>query len=225
MSADGAPAQGFPQASLAHAEGGLPVEVTLIAVLAQGAGDVLIRDASMRQSQHPGFIDALDEPSVRIGALHDREDDRSTVFSFLVDENGHPFHRHAGHRMFTAIAGSGGARLLFSTARDGAGFIDDLRQVLIPADALFTVRFGGGTWHRFLPGQSGSAHPTLFALSCHPDETGGLLSAAQREAVTSNRADLPALTELLPAGLAAQVDAMGLDDIPTTTLQLSAGPR
>ena len=225
MSADGITARGFPQACLAHAEGGLPVEVTLISTLAQGAGDGLIHDAAMRQRQHPGFIDALDEPSVRIGVLHNRDDDRSTVFSFLVDEKGHPFHRHAGHRMFTAIAGSGGARLLFSTARDEDGFIDALRQVVIPPDALFTVRFGGGTWHRFLPGQPGNAHPTLFALSCHTDETGGLLSDAQRRSVAANRADLPSLTELLPADLMAKVDALTIDDIPAIALHLTAGAQ
>lgn len=223
MSADGSFTAGFPQATLAHVEGGLPVEVTLIARLASGAGDALIHDAAHRQRQHPGFVDALDEPSVRIGALHDQEGDRSTVFSFLVGERGHPFHRHAGHRMFTAIAGSGGARLLFSTADGERTFIDALRQVMLPPDALFTVRFGGGTWHRFLPGKPGSSHPTLFALSCHPDETGGTLSPALREAVTNNHADLPTLTELLPQALATRVDAMSWDDIPTVELQLPAG--
>lgn len=223
MSADGKVIAGFPQASLSHEACGLPVEVTLIARLAGGAGDALIRDAAQRQRQHPGFVDALDEPSARIGAMHDRENDRSTVFSFLVDESGHPFHRHAGHRMFTAIAGSGGARLLFSTSDDESGFMDCLRQVILPPDALFTVRFGGGTWHRFLPGKSDAQHPTLFALSCHPDETGGVLTPAQKVAVTNNQADLPTLTELLPQALAEQVDALGWDDIPTIELQLPAG--
>ena len=223
MSADGGFTAGFPQARLAHVTGGLPVEVTLIARFARGAGDALIHDAAHRQREHPGFVDALDEPSVRIGSLHGREGDRSTVFSFLVGDRGHPFHRHAGHRMFTAIAGSGGARLLFSTADDEQGFIDALRQVILPPDALFTVRFGGGTWHRFLPGKPGSPHPTLFALSCHPDEAGGMLSPAQHKAVTSNCADLPTLTELLPQTLAAQVEALSWEDIPAIELQLPEG--
>lgn len=221
MSGDGDVAAGFPQACLAHVDGGLPVEVTLIAQLAPGAGDALIRDAAERQRQHPGFVDALDEPSVRIGAMHGRADDNSTVFSFLVDARGHPFHRHAGHRMFTAIAGSGGARLLFSTARDEAGFIAALRQVILPADALFTVRFGGGTWHRFLPGQVDASHPTLFALSCHPDETMGVLTEQQRQSICENRADLPTLTELLSPAFAMQVDDMAWADIPAIQLQLA----
>ncbi len=220
MSADGNATRGFPQANLPHLTGGLPVEVTLIARLADGVGDTLIRDAAKRQRQHQGFVDALDEPSVRIGALHDRENDRSTVFSFLVDDNGHPFHRHAGHRMFTAIAGSGGARLLFSTGDGEHDFIDALRQVVLPPDALFTVRFGGGTWHRFLPGKPGASHPTLFALSCHPDETGGVLTHELRQAVANNLADLPTLTELLPEALAAKVDALTWGDIPMIELRL-----
>ncbi|MBE2210711.1 MAG: hypothetical protein IAE66_03805 [Xanthomonadaceae bacterium] len=224
MSADGAVAvAGFPQACLPHAGNGLPIEVTLIARLARGAGDALIEAAAQRQREHPGFVDALDEPSVRIGALHDRAGDRSTVFSFLVGAAGHPFHRHAGHRMFTAIAGSGGARLLFSTADDTAGFVEALCQVRVPADALITVRFGGGTWHRFLPGQPGCSHPTLFALSCHPDETGGALTEEQRDAVATGRADLPALTELLPAELAIEVDGLDLAAIPSIELKLPGG--
>lgn len=224
MSADGSVTRGFPQAFLAGENGGLPVEVTLIARLANGAGDALIHDAAHRQREHAGFVDALDEPSARIGALHDREGDRSTVFTFLVNDEGHPFHRHAGHRMFTAVAGSGGARLLFSAAdaSDAVVFMQALRQIIIPPDALFTVRFGGGTWHRFMPGRPGAAHPTLFALSCHPDETGGSLSAAQRAAVADNRANLPTLTELLSDALALQVDALAENDIPAIELRLPA---
>ena len=66
MSADGGFTAGFPQARLAHVTGGLPVEVTLIARFARGAGDALIHDAAHRQREHPGFVDALDEPSVRL---------------------------------------------------------------------------------------------------------------------------------------------------------------
>lgn len=220
MSGDGGGAAGFPQARLAHVDGGLPVEVTLIARLATGMGDVMIREAAQRQRTHPGFVDAHDEPSACLGAMHNREGDCSTLFSFFVGHEGHPFHRHAGHRMFTAIAGSGGARLLFSTASDQQGFIASLRQVIVPPDAWFSVRFGGGTWHRFMPSRPGAAHPTLFALSCHPDETAGALTDAQRDAVFGGSADLPTLTELLSPGLSAQVDALSWDSIPTTELRL-----
>lgn len=190
---------GFPQAVLPHTAGGLPVEVTLIARLASGAGDTLIRDAARLQRRHPGFVDRMDEPSVRIGALHDRLLDRSTVFTFMVGKRGHPLHRHAGHRMFTAIAGSGGAVLQFSLAEDAEHVLATLQSVRIPADSLFTVRFGAGTWHRFMPGMPDAGHPTLFAISCHPDELAGDLDPAQRQSVLDRSADIPTLTELLPA--------------------------
>ena len=45
-----------------------------------------------------------------------------------------------------------------------AAFARALRRVQIPPDCLFTVRFGGGTWHQFVPRHPG--HPALFALSC-----------------------------------------------------------
>lgn len=215
-----ASSSGFAQALLPHASGGLPVEVTVVARLPAGTGDVLIGDAARRQRSHPGFVDALEEPSVRIGALHGRDGDCSTVFTFLVDAHGHPFHRHAGHRMFTAIAGSGGAVLQFSTAVDADGFVAAMHVVRVPPDSLFTVRFGGGTWHRFLPGQRGGRHPTLFAVSCHPDECSGPLDSVQRNAVMANRADIPALTELLPSTIALAVDALGEDAIPVIDLQL-----
>lgn len=218
MSGLAMPAQGYPQAILPHANGGLPVEVTLIARLPDGAGDAAIRDAARRQRSHPGFVDALDEPSVRIGALHDRLGDRSTVFTFLVGERGHPFHRHAGHRMFTAIAGSAGAVLQFSTATDACDVGDALQSIRIPPDSLFVVRFGGGTWHRFLPGRSDAGHPALFAVSCHPDECSGALDAGQRAAVIANRADIPMLTELLPGAFVREIDA-----VAHTSIVLDAG--
>ncbi|WWW36894.1 hypothetical protein V8017_09145 [Stenotrophomonas rhizophila] len=53
--------------------------------------------------------------------------------------------------MFTAIAGSGGAQLRFSTVSDAqlqqdpAAFVRALRCIDVPPDCLFTVRFGSGT--------------------------------------------------------------------------------
>lgn len=208
---------GFPQAILPCAEGGLPVEVSLIARLAAGNGDRLIADAARRQQSHPGFVAGWDEPSVRLGGLHDRQGDRSTLYSFVVGEAGHPFHRHAGHRVFTAVAGSSGARLHFSRGDDRASFQRGLRAVSVPADSLFTVRFGGGTWHQFLPGQAHRGHPALFALSCHPDEYSGALDAQTRAAVASGEADIATLTELLPQDWLGGCD---VDALPPVVLQV-----
>ncbi|MDZ5841235.1 DUF2867 domain-containing protein [Stenotrophomonas maltophilia] len=192
----------FPGVQLAAQEGGSPVEVTLIAQLGIGAGDALVADASQRQRHHPAFIDALDEPSARLGGMHLQYGDASSLYSFMVGEGGHPFHRHAGPRMFTAIAGSAGAELRFAMASDAQLATDpvalprSLRRVQIPPDCLFTVRFGGGTWHQFVSNHPG--HPALFALSCHSNELAGAMSAETRAQVQRNGADIPSLTEVLP---------------------------
>ena len=218
----------FPGISLPSHGGGSPVEVTLITQLGIGAGDQLVRDAGLRQSAHPRFVDALDEPSARLGDMHMAHQDPSSLYSFAVGPQGHPFHRHAGTRMFTAVSGSGGAQLRFSTASDAqldadpAAFIHALRFIEIPPDCLFTVRFGGGTWHQFLPRDPDAGHPALFALSCHTNELGGDLDADQRERVLANAADIPALTELLPERVAARLAVLDLADVPKTTLSLTA---
>jgi hypothetical protein len=210
----------------------LPVEVTLIASLGRGAGDRLIAEASARQSRHEHFVDALDEPSARIGASDFANGDATSLYTFAVGASGHPFHRHAGQRMFTAVAGGAGARLRFSTAsdeqiaRDPRAFVDALHHVDVPADCLFTVRFGGRAWHQFVPLRAGTAHPTLFAVSCHADELGGRLSPELRQRVLDGGANIPALTELLPAGVCAVLESAEFDAarVPTTVLAFDAAP-
>src|SRR5688572_18204365 len=171
----------FPSISLPSHSGGLPIEVSLIAQLGVGAGDHLIASVDARQRDHASFVDALSEPSARIGGLDLAHGDATSLYTFVVGPMGHPFHCHDGHRVFTAVSGSGGARLRFSTAspaqieQDPDSFLRALRQVDIPGDCLFTVRFGGGTWHQFLPRPGHGAHPALFALSCHTNELGGEL--------------------------------------------------
>lgn len=194
-----APHGGFPQAQLVLHGDAQPVEVSLIAPLPKGMGDVLIAGANARQRAHPGFVDALDEPSVRLGARHGAYGDNSTLFAFAVGSGGHPFHRHAGQRMFTAVIGSGGACLRFSHGEDAASVRKHLRSVQVPADTVITVRFGKATWHQFLPVTANGAHPTLFALSCHPDEFAGVLNADAQAQVAQNKATLAGLTELMPS--------------------------
>ena len=218
----------FPSVRLASCSGGLPVEVSLIAQLGVGGGDALVRSASARQRGHAAYIDALDEPSARIGAMDLGKGDATALYTFSVGADGHPFHRHAGHRVFTAISGSGGAELRFSTASDQdvaadpQAFLRALRQVHIPPDCLFTVRFGGGTWHQFLPRRRDGGHPALFALSCHTNELGGELSEALRARVLDNAADIPALTETLSPGIVALLDQLDPAEIQTVELSLHA---
>ncbi|HHA2973625.1 TPA: DUF2867 domain-containing protein [Stenotrophomonas maltophilia] len=214
----------FPAVKLPAREGASPTEVTLIAQLGIGAGDALITDASQRQRHHPAFIDALDEPSARLGGMHLQQGDPSSLYSFSVGAGGHPFHRHAGPRMFTAIAGSAGAELRFASASDAelasdpGVFARTLRRVRIPPDCLFTVRFGGGTWHQFASNHRN--HPALFALSCHSNELAGAMSEHTRAQVQRNAGDIPSLTDVLPE--ACWPTAAALTATPLVQLSLQA---
>jgi hypothetical protein len=185
-----------------------------------------------RQRSHGEYVDELDEPSAKLGGTDFARGDATALYSFGVGHKGHPFHRHAGHRIFTAIAGSSGAQLRFSTAtptkieQDPSSFVRALRIINIPPDCLFTVRFGGETWHQFSPLDQNSGHPAFFALSCHTNELGGNLSDEMRQRVLANQADIPSLTELLPASVLTLLAEMPLDPnhIPTTSLFLDAAP-
>lgn len=220
----------FPTATIASPHGGLPVEVTLIAQLGHGVGDQMHAGASALQRAHPAFVDELDEPSTRLGGTDFAKGDATALYTFAVGTKGHPFHRHAGHRVFTAVSGSGGAQLRFSTAtsaelaEDPAHFARTLHHIDIPPDCMFTVRFNGATWHQFAP--LDAAHPALFAISCHTNELDGELSEAARQQVLAGTASIPSLTETLPDAvmhwLAANPPAA--EDIPTIALALEAAP-
>ena len=222
----------FPGAILPSHCGGLPVEVSLIAQLGHGSGNQLFASALRRQRAHKDFVDQLDEPSTRLAGTDFGKGENSALFSFAVGAQGHPFHRHAGHRVFTAISGSGGAQLRFSTAsqeqieKDPRSFISALRYVDIPPDCLFTVRFGGGTWHQFAARRDHGRHPVFFALSCHTNELGGELSEATREQVLSGAAGIATLTELLPEAVSDLLlrEPIVHAQIPTTRLALDTAP-
>lgn len=221
----------FPFVAIPAGPGRVPVEVSLVARLGHGAGDRLYYEAQARQRRHGRFVDALDEPSAKLGATDFKTGDATALYSFGVGRGGHPFHRHAGHRVFTAVSGSGGAQLRFSNAtpaeleRDPASFVRAMHHVNVPPDCLFTVRFSGETWHQFAPLHPRSAHPALFALSTHTNELGGELSDVARRRVLSDEGDVPSLTELLPDGvvrwLAAAPPMLG---VPTTELSLHDRP-
>jgi len=222
----------FPSAHIRSHSGGLPIDVALIAQLGHGGGDQLIASASARQCEHEAFVDELDEPSARLGGIDLANGDATSLYSFAVGANGHPFHRHAGHRVVTAVSGSAGTQLRFSTASaqqiacDPHQFVLALHYVDIPPDCLFTLRFGGGTWHQFVPLGASSSHPAMFALSCHTNELGGDLAPELRERVEGNSASIPALTEVLPPGLRALLEDEAFDAtrVPTIALSLDVAP-
>ena len=218
----------FPSVCIQDNPERAPIEINLIAQFGIGEGSALVQGASSRQSQHASFIDALDEPSAKLGGVHPDQGDHSSLYSFVVGPQGHPFHRHAGSRMFTAISGSSGAQLRFSTLgfygikQNPEQFGSSLHVVDIPPDCLFSVRFGGGTWHQFASPEPESGHPTLFALSCHPDESSGLKDSTAKGAILQDQASIPSLTEVLPeqAQLSAAKALNRLDQLNRTALFL-----
>jgi hypothetical protein len=220
----------FPSARIPSVSGGLPVEVSLIAQLGHGSGDELFQGCMARQQRHERFVDELDEPSARLAGVDLAKGDATSLYSFGVGAKGHPFHRHVGHRVFTAISGSGGAQLRFSSASpeqincDPQAFVKALRYVDIPPDSLFTVRFGGDTWHQFAPLSPACDHPAFFALSCHTNELGGALMESTRSKVMTNEATIPMLTELLPPGVADLLKSspVAANEVPTIALSLDA---
>ncbi len=203
----------FPNVSIPVADDRPPVQVHLIAQLGIGTGTALVRKAARRQAADPNFVDALDEPSLKLGGLHADSGDRSSLYSFVVENGGHPFHAHAGPRVFTALSGSDGAQLRFSGLSQSQAesspdaFARSLHLVDIPPDCLFTVRFGSEVWHQFAPLKTASRHPVLFALSCHPDELYGIEDPDLARKIMHDKADIPTLTRLLPPSASKAADA------------------
>jgi hypothetical protein len=60
----------FPSVVLHNANNGVPVEVSLIAQLGHGAGSDLFHSIAARQKAHVQYIDALDEPSAKLGGTN-----------------------------------------------------------------------------------------------------------------------------------------------------------
>ncbi len=199
------PTRTFPFISIPTGDSRSPIEVNLVAQLGIGAGSPLIFGAAARQMHHPRYIDALDEPSAKLGDMNPAHGDHTSLYSFVVGAAGHPFHAHDGRRMFTAISGSGGAQLRFSSLthkvieQDPAKFSQSLHLINIPPDCLFSVRFDGGIWHQFASLDPASGHPALFALSCHPNELGGLRDGELKAQVERNEGSIPLLTTVLPS--------------------------
>jgi hypothetical protein len=222
----------FPFVALPTRPDCVPVEVSLVARLGHGSGTQLFHEAIARQRAHSRFVDELDEPSAKLGGSDFSKGDATALYSFGVGRGGHPFHRHAGHRVFTAISGSGGSQLRFSSATpkeieaDPASFVRALHHVDVPPDCIFTVRFSGKTWHQFVPLEPGSSHPAFFALSTHTNELGGQLSDELRLQVLHDKGNIPSLTQLLPQVVVDLLKASPVQrgQVPTTRLSLGDQP-
>lgn len=220
----------FPSITINNKHDSAPIEISVIAQLGHGAGNQIFSNTTAHQTNHDNFIDELDEPSAKLSDISPEYNDPASLYSFAVGPKGHPFHRHAGNRIFTAISGSGGSQLRFSTASSGdikqnpQSFIEQLHFINIPPDCLFTVRFGGETWHQFAPLSKNTLHPVFFALSCHTNELGGNLSESLKNKVLSKDADIPSLTELPPKEVIEILNSKDFQNtkISTTTLAIDA---
>ena len=60
----------FPSVVIPNAKNKLPVEVSLIAQLGHGAGSHLFHSIAARQKTHAQYIDALEEPSAKLGGTN-----------------------------------------------------------------------------------------------------------------------------------------------------------
>jgi hypothetical protein len=191
------------------------VQVNLIAQLGHGGGSAMIQSALRLQGKHDTFVDALDEPSARIGPVDPSKRDFTALYTFAVNQ-GHPFHRHEGKRVFIGVAGSKGAQLAFANgeATDAIEFVRRVERVSVPPDALFTVRFGPRIWHRFQGVDK--HHPAFFAISVHPDDSAGALSDEQRKLVELGEPTIASLTDVLPFDVAPEL----LASAPLVSLSL-----
>lgn len=212
----------------------VPVEISLIGQLPHATGTTLYSRVIDRQRSHSRFVDELREPSAKLGATRLDLADKTALYTFSVGQEGHPFHRHQGHRVVVAVSGSGGCDLRFSSAtleevqRRSAAFAEHLRVIRVPADSLFTMRFDGRCWHQFVPtpcptGVMTPFNPAFFAISVHTDETGGMLEERLRRMVERDEATIASLTELLPDACVKEVDVeRAALAAPTTHLSLES---
>src|SRR5271166_6623510 len=93
-----------------------PIEITVTAKLPRGAGRVVVENGFNQQERHPEFLDEYNETSAAIGKTSFENGDPTAIYTFGVDKRDLVFHRHAGHRVITAITGGRGCMLKFSLA-------------------------------------------------------------------------------------------------------------
>ncbi|BAZ70613.1 hypothetical protein NIES4106_54080 (plasmid) [Fischerella sp. NIES-4106] len=180
----------------------LPVEIFVVAKLPSGVGKEIVHDGLERQKKHKNFIEEYNEPSAKIANTDWEKGDLTTIYTFGVEKKDLVFHRHAGHRVITAVTGEFGAVLKFSSAtldeikRDTQIFIEKMIIVELPPDAIFVLRFHGEVYHQFCP--KNKSCQGFFAISVHTNELGGLDDEILLQKVIQGHASIPLLTECIP---------------------------
>jgi len=180
-----------------------PVEVFLISEVSNG--DQIVANMNQKQRKHPNYINEYNEESAKILNSNFQREDPTAVYSFSVGKVPLVFHRHEGHRVIFGVTGSGGSLLVFSTAspseisHDPQAFVDQMFEVKVPPNYLFTLRFNGQVWHQF--GPLDPSKDAFAAISCHTNELGGNLPKHIADQVIAGKADIPMLTEPIPASV------------------------
>ncbi len=179
----------------------LPIELYLVAQLPPGVGDIVIHDGLKRQYEHPNFVEEYNVLSAKVVDIDLSRGNQTAIYTFGIEKDLVP-HRHTGQRAITAISGSSGLRLVFSSANpeevklNPQAILEKISVVEIPADVIFILRFYGGTWHYFC---SKSDNVGLFAVTVHVDEFEGLSKDDDLwERVRSGQSSIPLLTECIP---------------------------
>ncbi len=188
----------------------LPIELYVVAQLPSGVGDIVIRDGLKRQYEHPNFVEEYNVLSAKIVDIDLSRGNQTAIYTFGIERDLIP-HRHTGQRAITAISGSSGLRLVFSSARpeevkqNHQAILEKISVVEIPADVIFILRFYGGTWHYFC---SNSDNVGLFAVTVHVDEFEGLSQDDDLwKRVRSGQSSIPLLTECVSPAVDALLKA------------------
>ncbi|PMB27578.1 hypothetical protein [Fischerella thermalis] len=132
----------------------LPIEIYLVAELPSGIGDVIVRNGLERQEKHENFVEEYNVLSAKIIDVDLPRNNLTAIYTFGIEKD-LVFHRHTGQRAITAISGSSGVLLKFSSAtpeeveQNPQVFLEKMSFVEIPPDVIFILRFYGGTWHQF----------------------------------------------------------------------------
>jgi hypothetical protein len=94
----------------------LSIEIYLVSELASvGDGDKIIRKALERQYKHKKFVEEYNVLSAKIVDIDLDRGNQTAIYTFGIERDLIP-HRHTGQRAITAISGSSGLRLIFSSA-------------------------------------------------------------------------------------------------------------
>lgn len=184
-----------------HDDTVLPTHISLVNVLGEGVGDLIVNSALAMEESHPNYVNEYGETSAKLYDARFKQGDPTVMYTFGVHKEDLMFHRHAGRRAINGTTGSGGAVLKFSHVEykdlenDPELFFRNMSIVYLPGDVQFTLKFDGKVSHQF--GPRDPQHNAFSAVSVHPQEDQNL-SGQLLEDIHNGKASIPILTEPVP---------------------------